>query len=363
MISQEDFSVISRLDSGDQASRDKVAKEAPQQCAKTLYNLLGHISKDQTVQYLLTLVDDFLQEDKARVAIFRDYSRKRKESVWAAFLNLLNRPDGFIQNMTSRVVAKMACWSPEQMQGSDLQYYLTWLKDQLRMAGNEYVQSVARCLQMMLRIDDYRHAFVGVDGIATIVSVLSGRVNFQIQYQLTFCLWVLSFNVGVATKLNKFGVIPILADILSDAQKEKVSRIILAVFRNLMEKPEELDVKKENCISMVQCKVLKQLELLEQRKFDDEDIQEDIEYLSEKMNASVQDLSSYDEYVTEVKSGRLEWSPVHRSEKFWRENSQRLNEKNYELLKILTKLLETSTNPTVLAVAAHDTGEYVRHYP
>ena len=74
-----------------------------------------------------------------KFAIFtRDYSRKRKESVWAAFLNLLNRPDGFIQNMTSRwplnlvftvdlifcstrVVAKMACWSPEQMQGSDLQ--------------------------------------------------------------------------------------------------------------------------------------------------------------------------------------------------------------------------------------------------
>ena len=83
MISQEDFSVISRLDSGDPASRDKVtasiaqiscgysslaepivrlsdlipsrqvAKEAPQQCAKTLYNLLGHISKDQTVRHAL----------------------------------------------------------------------------------------------------------------------------------------------------------------------------------------------------------------------------------------------------------------------------------------------------------------------
>ena len=54
------------------------------------------------------------------------------------------------------------------------------------------------------------------------------------------------------------------------------------------------------------------LELLEQRKFEDEDIQEDIHYLMDKMEASVQDLSSYDEYVTEVKSGRLEWSPVHR---------------------------------------------------
>ena len=27
--------------------------------------------------------------------------------------------------------------------------------------------------------------------------------------------------------------------------------------------------------------------------------------------------SSFDEYAAEVKSGRLEWSPVHRSDKFW----------------------------------------------
>jgi len=42
--------------------------------------------------------------------------------------------------------------------------------------------------------------------------------------------------------------------------------------------------------------------------------------------------SSFDEYTTEVKSGRLEWSPVHKSDRFWRENCIRLNEKNYELL-------------------------------
>ena len=38
-----------------------MVQENPSQCAKTFYNLLGHISKDQTIQYLLTLVDDFLQ--------------------------------------------------------------------------------------------------------------------------------------------------------------------------------------------------------------------------------------------------------------------------------------------------------------
>ena len=47
--------------------------------------------------------------------------------------------------------------------------------------------------------------------------------------------------------------------------------------------------------------------------------QADIEFLKEKMEASLQDLSSYDEYVTEVRSGRLEWSPgtFFSSDAYW----------------------------------------------
>ena len=33
--------------------------------------------------------------------------------------------------------------------------------------GNEYLQTAARCLQMMLRVDEYRHMFVQVEGVAT----------------------------------------------------------------------------------------------------------------------------------------------------------------------------------------------------
>jgi len=298
------------------------------------------------------------------VEIFREYCKKKRESVWSAFLNLLNRPDAFIVNITARILAKMACWSKEPLEGSDLNFYLTWLKDQLRLPSNEYLGSVARCLQMMLRIDDYRYAFTKVDGISTLVSVLAGRKNFQIQYQLTFCLWVITFNHELAHKMTRYNVIPTLADILSESVKEKVTRIILAVFRNLIENPDESSIARENCIAMVQCKVLKQLTILQQPgKFDDEDIIADIEFLNNKLQDSIQDLSSFDEYSTEVKSGRLEWSPVHRSERFWRENAPRLNEKNYELLKIIIKLLETSKDPLVLSVANHDIGEYVRYYP
>merc|ERR1711997_75089 len=345
MIDKEDFDFMSKFDGADAETRRNLITQNPLQLPKTFLNLLNQISKDATIQYLLTLLDDVLQEDKSRVEIFKEYAAKRKESVWTQLLTLLNRPVGFIMNMTARVIAKMACWSRDLMQGADLQFYLTKLKDELNDANNEYIQSVARCLQMMLRIDEYRIAFVALDGVNSMIKVLGVKANFQIQYQLSFCLWVLTFNPKIAEKLNAYGVIPVLSDILADAQKEKVSRIILAVFRNMIEKPEESQVIKENCISMVQCRVMKQLEFLEQ-----------------KMELALQDLSSYDEYVTEVRSGRLEWSPVHRSEKFWRENAHKLNDANYELLKILINLLQTSADPLILSVACFDLGEYVRHY-
>ncbi len=101
----------------------------------------------------------------------------------------------------------------------------------------------------------------------------------------------------------------------------------------MLEKPTGKEIIQQHALSMVQCKVLKQLQLLEGRKFDDPDITDDIEYLHEKLQESIHDLSSIDEYSTEVRSGRLEWSPVHKSERFWRENAGKLNEKNYELLK------------------------------
>ncbi len=78
----------------------------------------------------------------------------------------------------------------------------------------------------------------------------NGSVGFQVQYQLTFCLWVLTFNTSIATimakqlktnlilyfdwifyVLNRYTVIPRLAEILAETQKEKVTRMIVAFLR------------------------------------------------------------------------------------------------------------------------------------
>lgn len=130
MISSEDHQCVSALDSD---KRGRYLKENPSQCAKTFLNLLSHVSKDQTIQYILVMIDDILQEDRLRVEMFHDYANKRKESVWGPFLNLLNRQNGFIVNMASRILAKLACWGHEQMSKPDLHFYLQWLKDQLTL--------------------------------------------------------------------------------------------------------------------------------------------------------------------------------------------------------------------------------------
>jgi hypothetical protein len=154
----------------------------------------------------------------------------------------------------------------------------------------------------MLRIEDYRHAFVACEGVRSVMSALDGKANFQLQYQLIFCLWsapishkslthknlfrCLSFDSSIAQYIQGIGIIQALGDILSECSKvfklvfllktrqlkEKVVRIILHTFRNLLEKIDNRDLVRESALQMVQCKTLKTLELMDAKKFDDEDL-------------------------------------------------------------------------------------------
>ncbi|KAH7728056.1 Vacuolar proton pump subunit H [Aphelenchoides avenae] len=364
LIPQEEYNFIVAYEGAkSKPERDEVLNRDRTNTAKCIISLITDVAKDQLIRYVLTVFDDMLQEDRTRVEIFHSYAHRQKRTIWSWFQGILQRQDMFIVNQMSSVFAKLACFGSTRMEGKDLSYYFQFLKEELKNSNNEYINTSARCLQMMLRHEEYRREFVKHDGIASIMSALNGKANFQLQYQLIFCLWCLTFTPEIAVQVQSSGVIQILGDILSECSKEKVIRIVLATFRNILEKIDDREITRESALQMVQCKTLKTLELMDAKKFDDPDLQDDIEYLSENLHMSVQDLSSFDEYCTEVRSGRLQWSPVHKSEKFWRENAQRFNEKNFELIKILIRILDTSSDALVLCVAAHDIGEYVRHYP
>ena len=46
-------------------------------------------------------------------------------------------------------------------------------------------------------------------------------------------------------------------------------------------------------------------------------------------------------YAKEVASGKLEWSPSHKSENFWRDNHLEFGKNNFEPLKQLVALLRS----------------------
>ena len=58
----------------------------------------------------------------------------------------------------------------------------------------------------------------------------------------------------------------------------------------------------------------------------------------------------------------MDWTPVHKSEPFWKENALLLEENDNKLLKVLINLLD-SDNPRTQAVACYDIGEFVRFHP
>lgn len=58
----------------------------------------------------------------------------------------------------------------------------------------------------------------------------------------------------------------------------------------------------------------------------------------------------------------LDWTPSHTSELFWRQNVTKFHDRDLEMLRLLSRILATSTDAKVLAVACHDIGQYVKAY-
>lgn len=370
MIDKEDYDFIVRFDCNNAAEREKILTNPNEklECIKTLMTIMNKVSKESTLQYTATLIDDLLQENKNRVDLFHLYAKKYKVNVYNSLIQRLFLQDPYLVNQISRIITKLACWSSELIPDKELRDYLIWMKEQVE-EKNLYKDTLCRCLQMLFRIDYYRLAFYKLNGVESLVNYLNASLTSnsskdQMQYQVIHCIWLLSFNEQIASRIqNNHMVIPVLADILNSTEKEKVKRIIVATLRNLLEKVKTPEQIKNNCLCMLQSKVKKLLEIMQQAQTDDPEINEDVEFLDKKLESLVMDVSSFDEYTLEITSHRLSWSPAHKSDKFWRENAQKLNENNFFLIRKLIEMLkDEQTSSQFLKIVLNDIGQYVRYY-
>lgn len=150
-----------------------------------------------------------------------------------------------------------------------------------------------------------------------------------------------------------------LAEQVSTAPREKVIRVALAALHNLCYG--RLDTLNAEMIS---CGLPKTLENLLDRKWSDQELKADLDYLHEALQKDARDLrcvskakglteasssplgpapltispkptnthSTFERYVAEVNSGQLRWGIVH-TEKFWRENVKALEANDFKTLK------------------------------
>jgi len=363
IISQRDLELVMKLDRNRHFKtfdEEKCTLEICNQMPTVFLTLLESIRKENDLKYTIVMLDHTLHKDHSRSQLFEGKNL-------SILFTLLTKPNDFIQNMAARVLSRIAFWKKGLISAQDMEYYLAWIKTQftILVSGEkkEYLQNTIRCLQTSLRINECKHLFLSMQGVKIICDLFNTKPNFQIQYQLCYCLWIMSYNSEVAEKITQHDIIRILADVLKSNEKEKVSRMILAFFRNIIEKPKSVQVIKDNCIALIRNSIFKRIEFLEYKNYEDEDIIHDMEFLKHQMDICSKDLSSFDEYASEVRTGKLSWNPLHKSEKFWNQNAAKLNENNYELLKMLIYIARTYVDSTIISVACHDIGEYVRHYP
>jgi V-type H+-transporting ATPase subunit H len=105
---------------------------------------------------------------------------------------------------------------------------------------------------------------------------------------------------------------------------------------------------------------------LSSRHLTDEDLLQDLEGLKTMLEEYTKNKTTFDEYVAEVESGHLRWSPPHRSQVFWAENARKiLDYENGELTRKLAEIMQKpwDNDKQVLAIACNDIGCLVKEVP
>lgn len=336
----------------------------------TLISFLNKVSKNETLQYLLTMIDEILAEDASRIELFHQVSKHTGEPAWATFLQIVEtKEDLYVQHQANRILVKIIIDNTALLNAASLQGYFAWVTNTIQSKEQDSALLALSSLHSLLRNAHYRQPFFEyADSITQLRTLLQldAAQHIQLQYKAMIVFWVLTFDENIAGSIDKEGgrlVIGDIAALMRASRKEKVLRMCIMTLANMIKIPKDTALKKYNAQQMISHKVLPIIELrAENENEEDLEVKGAVATLLASLSEIFEDMSSFDEYASEISSGLLEWSPVHRSQKFWRENAVKLNEDRHKLVKILIQLLETSSDPQVLSIAAHDCGEYVRHY-
>ncbi|KAK3904730.1 armadillo-type protein [Staphylotrichum tortipilum] len=192
---------------------------------------------------------------------------------------------------------------------------------------------------------------------------LGGGVGLQLLYRVLLVMWQLSFEAAdIGDDLNdEYDIVLLYTQLLRLSPKEKTTRLLISSLLNLLT---------QNQTTLLPIAVLARLppllQNLQTRQLADPDLREDLAQLRDLLDEYTKTKTTFDEYVGELNSGHLRWSPPHRNAVFWAENARRiLDHENGELVRRLAEIMRKpwDSDKAVLAIACNDVGCLVREVP
>jgi len=347
--------------------------------AAALASVVGDVSDVAAQQYALTRIEDILVADDAgplaaRVAWFCGGDGVLDATPFMRSLE--HASDAYSARVAASVLATLLTVREE----APTEAFANWCVEQLGNSRSEgtssSVKAAVPALTILLRVQRARRAFAARGGVGAATKLLkrpgAAGDGAQSLYELVFVLWTLSFAADALPDFLRNATIEALCEVAGAAPREKVVRVAIATLRNLAEaRPADDDgddggdrlAAPGAAARMIKCGLTKTLRTLRERPWADADVAADVDALHKILLANYRDLSTLERYCAEVRSGDLAWGLVH-SERFWRENARAAEADDFAIIKALVALLGApAADPTVVAVACYDVGEFVRFYP
>eukprot|EP00668_Euglena_longa_P038215 GGOE01049206.1.p1 GENE.GGOE01049206.1~~GGOE01049206.1.p1 ORF type:complete len:461 (+),score=135.90 GGOE01049206.1:35-1384(+) len=346
--------------------------------------LLNNVTSDTSVAFLLYYLT-ILFENTPFIEAFASIG-KRCENVdpIAPFLALLKKPSIQVIEKNYCVLGALLSVSDPEEQERPIQMLVDACIRYLTSGKQEEIVIAVHTLTLLLRSPSIRSTYTTKNGIPLLTKlILSNANDVQLIYEIGFCLWMLSYNDASIVVLLKHNAIALIHDILRVAKKEKCTRVAILTLKNFArlqsrqhgfrasEDEEDsvptvdLEGNRLNIFGdMISLGLLRTLQLMSRRNYGDPDILPEVDGLLQLLEKNIEDTTSFADYKQEVLSGRLDWTPVHKSEKFWKENIKEFEKDDYKILRELAQILKNeSSNTKTLTIVCHDLGEFVKYHP
>ena len=375
LISGTSLQLLRRYDHRPESHRAQLLDDDGPSYVRVFVRVLRDIFKEDTVEYVLALIDEMLAANPKRARLFHD-SALADEDTYEPFLRLLWKGNWFIQEKSCKILALIVSVRPKNQNGivsngeasngkkpfttiDDVLIGLVkWLCDQLKKPSHPIrgVPTAINCLATLLKEPVVRSSFVRADGVKLLVPLISPastQQSIQLLYETCLCIWLLSYYEPAIEYLATSRTLPRLIDVVKSSTKEKVVRVVVLTLKNLMSKG-TLGAQ------MVDLQLAQVVQSLKAQAWSDEDLLEALNSLEEGLKDNIKRLSSFDMYKQEVLLGHLDWSPMHKDPIFWRENINNFEENDFQILRVLITILDTSNDPRTLAVACYDLSQFIQ---